>query len=355
MKTGRTLEEMAKELDRQAKTKKDYVAQTTELRLNAYGAQMSANEDFALRVNGYGEFDVNDLGHEQIASRLGIPQRYYDRMRENQPELLAANVNTWLEKEPEKRLIRTLDGKVRAFLSDRYRPLDNFDLAEVAFDVLIKHGVRIESTQLTDRRLYIKAVTEQMSMEIKKGDVVQAGIVISNSEVGCGSVKIEPMIFRLVCTNGMIANDYAMRKYHVGRAGAEGDLTAEFYADETRKADDKAFWLKVRDVIQGSFKRDVFEKIAHQMISATNDQITGSVEKAVDVTQERLGLNDDERGGILRHLIKGGDLSRWGLLNAVTRTAQDVESYDRATELERMGGTVLELPKQDWKAIAEAA
>jgi len=34
---------------------------------------------------------------------------------------------------------------------------------------------------------------------------------------------------------------------------------------------------------------------------------------------------------------------------------EDVESYDRATDFERMGGQLIELPANDWRRIAEAA
>ena len=50
---------------------------------------------------------------------------------------------------------------------------------------------------------------------------------------------------------------------------------------------------------------------------------------------------------MLKHLIKGGDLSAWALANAVTRAAADLESYDRATEFEALGGKVIELPVAD--------
>jgi hypothetical protein len=36
-----------------------------------------------------------------------------------------------------------------------------------------------------------------------------------------------------------------------------------------------------------------------------------------------------------------GENNSFGLINAVTRTAQDMESYNRATELERLGGEML--------------
>uniref|UniRef100_B8HYZ5 Uncharacterized protein n=1 Tax=Cyanothece sp. (strain PCC 7425 / ATCC 29141) TaxID=395961 RepID=B8HYZ5_CYAP4 len=44
----------------------------------------------------------------------------------------------------------------------------------------------------------------------------------------------------------------------------------------------------------------------------------------------------------------------YGLLNAITRTAQDVSSYDRATELEAIGSKVLSLPQSVWHEIALA-
>ena len=57
----------------------------------------------------------------------------------------------------------------------------------------------------------------------------------------------------------------------------------------------------------------------------------------------------------INHLIKGGDLSGYGLVNAVTRYSQDVEDYDRATEFEALGGKLIELSGREWKGLAEAA
>ena len=68
-----------------------------------------------------------------------------------------------------------------------------------------------------------------------------------------------------------------------------------------------------------------------------------------------LGLSDQERGGVLSHLIQGADLTAYGLLNALTRTSQDIDDYERATEFERMGGKVLELNQSQWRELAQAA
>ena len=198
---------------------------------------------------------------------------------------------------------------------------------------------------MTEKRLYIQAVTPKVSGEVKKGDVVQAGIVISNSEVGCGSVRVEPMIFRLVCTNGMILPS-ALRRHHIGKAGEgewnEGDAY-EVFSDATRKLDDKAFWAKVNDVTMSALDSIRFRENLAKLAQTTAID-TGKPQEAVEIVGATFGLLEQEQETVLTHLAKGGDLSLWGLANAVTRSAEDMESYDRAIELERIGGQVIELP-----------
>ena len=50
-------------------------------------------------------------------------------------------------------------------------------------------------------------------------------------------------------------------------------------------------------------------------------------------------------------MIAGGDLSQYGLSNAITRASQDVESYDRATTLEGIGWQVAAMPAAQWKEL----
>ena len=90
------------------------------------------------------------------------------------------------------------------------------------------------------------------------------------------------------------------------------------------------------------------------MQEATEQRIEGNPVAAIEVLSEKFGYSNDEKSGILTHLIQGGDLSAYGLLNAITRTSQDVTDYDRCTELERDGSKVLSLPASTWKAIALA-
>lgn len=348
MKMGKTLVELAEELQRQSEAKKDYIADTRVL-------EMTPSAELALQNGSRHTFSLSDHAHTQIAQRLEIPAKYYNRMRSEAPELLATNVNEWFHSQPERRMVRTLDGQARAFLSDRYRRLDHFELAEAVLPVLgeMGEGVDIVSAELTEKRMYIKAINRRLELEVKQGDVVQAGLVISNSEIGLGSLKVEPLVFRLVCANGLVAQDYSQKRYHVGRAAEDGEAY-ELYSDDTLKADDKAFFLKVQDTVRAAVELAKFSAIVERMREATEQKIEGNPVAAVEVMAQKFGYNSEERSGVLTHLIQGGDLSAYGLMNAVTRTSQDIEDYDRATDLERDGSKVLSLPASTWKAISMA-
>ena len=121
-------------------------------------------------------------------------------MLQEAPDLLCTNVNHWLHQhEGNQRLVRTLDGSVRGFLSNSYRSLDHFEFAEAALQELHQVGdVQVESSAITDTRMYIKAVSRRMEGEIRKGDIVRWGIALSNSEVGAGKLRIDPLLFRLI-------------------------------------------------------------------------------------------------------------------------------------------------------------
>ena len=351
MKTGRTLTEMAQALEAQQALKKDYIADTRALEMTPVG-------QLALTNGTTQTFEITPYAHRQIGERIGIPAKYYDRMRTEAPELLQANVNHWFQTQPEQRMIRTLGSDARAFLSCRYRRLDNFDLAEAVLPTLLQmDGAQVVSCELTETRMYLKVVTAKVQADVKVGDPVQAGVCISNSEIGTGALRVEPLIYRLVCTNGMVTPDRSARNRftHLGRAAADTPDAYELFSDETLAADNTAFFLKVQDLVRDAVDRTKFEALVAQMRQTTERRIEGNPVKAVELLSDRLKLQQSERSGVLQHLIQGGDLSQWGLLNAVTRTAQDIESYDRATELEELGATVMSLPSAQWRQLATAA
>ena len=74
----------------------------------------------------------------------------------------------------------------------------------------------------------------------------------------------------------------------------------------------------------------------------STDRKIDQPDKAIELITKKYLLSDSENKNVLIHLIQGGDLSSWGLGNAVTRMAQDVNSYDRSTELESIGFQIMQ-------------
>ena len=371
MKSGKSIVELAQELVRQKESAKDFMVPVEKLEAKVrWNPSNETSREVALTFQNGEEhaFGLNSWSAGQLAGYTDIPKQYFDRITVENPLLAASNINHGLEKiakqakterRLESRLVRTLDGNVRGLLSSRYRVLDAHDMLESVFPVIQEKGMQILSSEITERRLFIKAISPKLQAEVKKGDVVQYGLTISTSDVGAGSVRVEPLIYRLVCLNGMISNT-AIRKFHVGKNQAEGEIR-EMFSDKTRELDDAAFWSQVRDVVLGSMQPDHFERQVDRLRVAANEEIKNfDLPRVVELTMKATGLNGEgKKNSILSALASGNEgagLTKWGLINSFTRAAQDdAISYEDSIEMERAAGMILELPKSSWSNIASVS
>lgn len=365
MKIGKSLSELAAEIERQNNTKKDYVASLDAVTM------MAATDGVRLAAEKVGSFGIRDIAHNQIAGHVGIDRRYYDRMRAEAPDLLATNVNHWFRANPAPQMLRTLDGNVRAMLSPSFQPLDNYDFAQATLPILAKRKLQVMSCEITDRRLYIKAVDEMLFRDVPVGykmgdgshqifDTCAPAIILSNSEVGFGRLVVETGVYTRACTNMCLFSKGGMKRTHVGAKhrltdGMDVQDLEAIMSNATKQKTMEALWMQVRDVLNAAFDEKVIGKRLEAISAAAGNKITGKIEKVMEVVAKAFDFNEGEKDSIFKHLIEGGSLTQYGLHAAITRSAQDIESYDRATELEYVGGKVIELPRTDWERLAEAA
>lgn len=363
MKFGKSIQDLIREVERQSETRKDYSATTDALTMEPV-TEGGAKTDVVIAMKGNGTLPATDLAHRQIGQYTGIPAAYYDRMRQEKPELLANNVNTWFKNKPTQRMVRTLDSRIRAFLSSSFRALDYFDLVEAAVPSLLQQGMEIVSCDVTETRLYIKAADKRVVRKIDGRRVIDGRLVefedispsltLSNSEVGMGQLAIDLGIYQHQCKNMSIFTERALKKTHVGvRHELVEDVA--ILSEGTRSLTDAALWSQVRDVIANGFKPEQFDKTLIKVNAMQADKIEGDPIKAIESVAKKFSFTVEEQNIVQKQLIEGANLSRWGLFNAVTRAAEDLSSYDRATEFERIGGQIIELPKSEWKVLAEAA
>lgn len=368
MNRGMTLNNLVAEVERQQNVKRDILAPLGRLSMDAsetFGREPILTVDMGAAADKEQHL-LQPMAHQHLAEEAGIPKAFYDRLRGSFPELLAENVNTLIHAEPRKmRTVRMLDHKVRAILSDRYRPLDNYDLLSVALPILQEQKVEVVSSQITESRMYLKVILPTLTAEVMESvlshqsqrvNIVVAALTISNSEVGAGSLQICPSVFDTSCTNLAQMGIRFMRKYHIGRGGqGDGDSIEELLSSSTRTARDKAFWLTVSDVLKRTFSNTGFTEAVAEINKAAADPIESrNLPAVIEMVANAFGIAKENHPALLTHFVERGDLSRWGVSSAVTRLAGEVADYEQSSELEKLGGKIIEMNPVDWARISRA-
>ena len=356
MKAGLSIEELAAEIMRQNEIKEDYVVNSPCLQMDAW------NSDLFLRVmdeqlsDRLEPLEISEIAHRQISARLGIPVKYYNRMLTESPELLTQNVNFWFNRNPEQRMLRVMDGKVRAFLSNRYLRLDHHEVAcAVIPEIGTISDVQFVSNQITENHLYMKAIIPHLQRELTPGRSIQAGLVICNSETGLGTFTVSPLLYCPENGCGMIADTGTVKRTHSGpvyRAEENFKLRPESFLT----SEDNAFLAKIREAVRNTLDEATFEQTIERLREAIDARInTNDIPAVVNHAGNEFGITDSEQSGVLQHLLEQEDMSLYGLANAVTRQSQDSESYERATGLEGISYQMLTMPRRQWERINQIA
>jgi hypothetical protein len=255
----------------------------------------------------------------QMCERLEIPARYYRRLP---GEMQAVVANYDLNRQNGKAfLLRGKGDWVRAFLSADYVAYNNTQIAETAEALLRNGALSVKAFVLEETHMFLKIISEEI-WDVEHG--LKAGIMIGNSEVGMGSVSVEPFVFRKPCTNDLIVSqEKSFRHAHI-------HLTP--YELTSRMAEAVSEGFRVASSIL-----DVFLKSREDPI----DDPLETIRKIAEARQFSQKLTDEV---VSSYLIEP-EANRFGLINAFTNAAQKLGPLQRI-EMERFAGTLLEAPLQ---------
>jgi len=370
MKKGMSLEALLTEVQRQNSVKVDKVASTKENVRMVETADLPNGVGVVMLKDGATElerYSISDNAHKQIAARLKIPSKYYFRLLEDHRDLVISQVNALFEREPASRLFRILDGKLRAFLSDRFLRLDNAQVLQETLPAIVKGELETQllSTNVGENHMHLKVLFtgDELAQEITDRTrtgatrTVRPGFRMSNSETGHGKLRLEGFFYDGYCLNGQVFNvteAFSFGRSHLGGRLIEG-VDFEVLSDKSKELEDQTIISQVSDVMKAMASPEFAQQMGDKLRAAANTPDVKEPVAAIELAVKDLDLRDGEQDAILETFIQDGDYSQWGLASAVTSVAnKDETTYERACELENVGAKVLDFQLREWSRYVEA-
>jgi len=391
----KTLSDLFTVCQQQSARKADYTAPTTELVCQTVPTRAGNRTQVVVEGN-HGDstkvLECNPTAFEQLCSKVNIDIRTARRFRDFYPKVLDHALNSIHTAEPRTALLRTFDvstdhilnldpmvrrkfsdgsfieapsstGMLRAVVTNRFKRFDHPDLLEAVLPVLMESDAdwKVVNAAITDKRLYVRFRSQNITgVGAAVGDAMAQGIVISNSETGHGSISIAQLVWTLICLNGMETANKS-KSTHLTSALAENIV--HLLTDESKRLDNAALKSKLVDITAAYASREMFEEVLEQMRDAAYDHVKNGVaaaQPAVEALGAVMKLTQGETSSVFAGLMEtlqqdgyvGQPLSRATLVNAVTAAAKTAKPDD-VSEWQRRGGKLLELPRNQWKSIAE--
>lgn len=369
------LQNLVNELKRQKDSCHDFVADVRNFDIQSEGKTIFLSPKNAQAgewlPDGRIPFNMKALVQLGEKCNPSIPKKFFDAMVEARGPRLVQLINGLHQDEPSKRLIRCLDGNVRAWLSNTYRILGNHDIAFECLAEAHKAQAQVLEASLSDTNMRIKFTTQQVwdAVDVVQRSGPQGGwfagalgnkdlqgqtilgasirnelpggpgtvhpiVTVSNSETGHGGFHVRIGILMGICFNVATLED-VVSQIHLGERMEEGVFTAETIA-----ADSKAIMLKARDAVRAAFDNEKFKAMVAKAKSAQTDKIEKPV-SAVENIMEVGCINEEHKDALMSYFMQDYTPTRFGLAQAVSRLAQDLADGDDAYEMERLAGKII--------------
>ena len=245
-------------------------------------------------------------------------------------------MNDILRKTERDFFVRGLDNSVRALLSDRYRVIDHLDILYCALNELQAHDAEVEGCFLSETEINLKIKSRKLKDFVRhREDLMIGGLLLTNSETGHKALRVEPRLYRVLCTNGMVIEELKTRQVHLGNG--EGGTDEDVY-------------LSIRRSVRELFGQ--FGEIIETLRETTEIKVRNP-QRVINNVVDRYRLSENQKENILMAFGSEPELDQFGIANAVTRAAQREPSWEKSLELEKLGGRLITLSSQEFKSLDE--
>jgi len=282
----------------------------------------------------------------QIGDKFGVPPGYLKTLTYGsnwQRNLAATVMNEHASNiERDRVLIRVVENDARGFLSDKYRRLNNMQIA-LAFLM----GAQATESVLVDAHAgETKGFLEVINPNIVEFDTplngrnfACIGARYRNSDFGDGALEVYLFALMVKCMNGLVGQSM-LREFHLG-----GKIPEDIrISDATYQKDTDAKASLVGDIMKQIYLPETTDKLIHKIQGASSKEINliYEVEKL-----PKLGLTLTEKDAVGAVLMENnpenglqGANTLWKLVNGLTAVARDAKP-ERKRELELIASEML--------------
>ena len=275
----------------------------------------------------------------QIAGRYDIPKRYLQRLTKTGDwarTLASVTLNAHANNDNGRMLVRTYGGKIRAFLSDRYRRIDSRPLLIAFLEAIEESGMVLVDARATDVKLSVRAVFPEL-IDIC-GDPNLWGIEWTNSDYGAGKHEIRLFLLRTSCLNGM-TGEAVESKVHLG-ARVSNDVQL---SQKTLQLDTQTLVSAMGDVVRDACSEPRRKATVERVRKAAGERIELG-EHLPSALRRALSKEEQDR---MRQLFESPEAvmlppapTTFRLSQALSWMANTAASTDRALDLQALAGKV---------------
>jgi hypothetical protein len=284
----------------------------------------------------------------QLANRVGAPAEY---LRGLPAALACDNLNHGLANRQtaagdrasaNARLLFHANGTLlcRALTSDRYARIWNHEVAERLLTLESQGWAPARPTiRVIDDRLPLYASDHDMFAFLCNSELAIAepgadtglyrSVIVENSEVGAGALKLTRFLYREMCGNHIIwgakdVTDLSLR--HVGNVRDRmhrWSIALKQYANSSASGD-QLMIERAQEAVISDTKEGVLDKLF-------GIRTLGLSRKVLDASYDAVMPAQD-----------GNPNTVWGMAQGITRHSQSLPHADKRTELDRAAGRLLE-------------
>ncbi len=286
--------------------------------------------------------EVTDFAFTQYCTKIGMSVAFYNKLANAKSaelrDMAVQNVNLLAKHHEHDMLIRTNNDVIRSVLSTKYTPFDNYEILEVLDDEMRSNddiSLRDVAVRgyVNNPDIFHMRITSARAMSmggVEKG--IYPGLSISTSNVGTAKISVNFLLYRQVCSNGMVVsffNKNLFSQTHVNISISEIVTRLRY-----------AFMMYPSIALEAE----------HLVANASNTKISKSLVELEErgfrreTIKNKLNVSEQDMVEITNILREKYPATVWGYTNAITEFSKTKE-FERRMELERMAGDILYNPE----------